>query len=300
MVTQNPSSSISPTTPTKKLWRPKAHPAEGVPSMFAHATLTKPLKVNAATTKTIRRSSKKTPPPKAESSQKKTSKSPPPSKAESYPKKSKTKIEPKKRSSTDKAPSTSTQATKPKRSSFSSAKKVKGFGSTVCGTPQSWPKPHDVKPEDKPKIKPKKKSIHPFGKPIDDLIPDMYKRKSAKQLQEEQAAEIETMRKIMFALRQQERERQERALQPTPIVQDLENVLGALRAVKEESDDLDDHSSLNSDATPEELTAYSKHMKSKLSLFNSNHAGFESSSDDSSVSSWDSDSSDDDDLFRGY
>lgn len=175
----------------------------------------------------------------------------------------------------------------------------------MAGTPQSWPKPHKVPSDEKPKIvpkpKPHKKKVEEepqLHKNIDDLIPEMYRKKSAKQLEQEQQEEIQLMRKIMWELRRAEMEKEEKALQYQPIRNDVDATLRALANAKKQSDMADDHSSLDESTKP---SAYSEHIRSKLEFFNSHHSvsmsNDSSDSDSSSVSSWDSDASDG--LFRG-
>jgi hypothetical protein len=199
---------------------------------------------------------------------------------------------------------------------------VIGGCTTVAGTPSSWPKPHAVPADEKPDLRHSKhnassksqaaapvldiadvKTTQEFHKNIDHLIPEMYRKKSAAQLEAEQQEEIQMMRRIMWELRRQEIDKEEQAMQAKPIKHDIQATLNALENAKKERDELDDHSSLDdSDATSKRMSAYSTHMRSKLAFFNSNHSARlydsdDDSDDSSSISSWDSDASDG--LFQG-
>lgn len=335
MVTQNPTDNFSPHKQTR-VWKPK--PAvEGVPSMFAHATLSKPLKVNRTVTGTVT-VNVNVPVTKADKdkdvsattssvvSQKSNKESKDsimkplkplkPTEFKRKPANSVTTAKPVVTAS--KAPSTTSISdaaatatanvkAETKRSTKSKPTLVIGGCSTVAGIPQSWPKPHAVPATEK--MATTRKSLtssqedeqQQLHKNIDHLIPEMYRKKSAKQLEKEQQEEIQLMREIMWELRQQEIAREEEAMRCKPISNDVEATLNALRTVKKVNDMLDDHSSLDdSNATPKRPSAYSTHVQSKLAFFNSNHSVSlkDSDSDDSSsVSSWNSDDSDG--LFRG-
>jgi hypothetical protein len=140
-----------------------------------------------------------------------------------------------------------------------------------------------------------------FHKEIDHLIPEMYRKKSAKQLEQEQQEEIQLMQRIMWELHQLELARQEEALRCKPISNDVDKTLNLLKTAKKMNDLSDEHSSGDhSDTSSKRQSAYSAHMKSKLAFFNSYHSVSRDSSDSedsSSVSSWHSDESDG--LFRG-
>lgn len=330
--------------------------------MFAHAALSKPLKVNAAVTSTVTRkttkdssdSSKKT---KPVTLKKKTTAASAASTTTSSSTAKPVVTAAKARSTTSigdaaaKASSSSSNKnnhntkhsyskTKPARTANkdNNATMVIGGCTTVAGTPNSWPKPHAVPANEKPTVIPPKKKMSvskksnhgtppvnkvidiadvtttqefpdsgQLHKDIDNLIPEMYRKKSAKQLEQEQQEEIQMMRRIMWELRRQEMEKEEQALQIKPITHDIQATLRALQNAKKERDMLDDHSSLDdSDATSKRMSAYSAHMRSKLAFFNSNHSAklygdddsdSDDSDDSSSISSWDSDASDG--LFRG-
>lgn len=371
MVTQNPishASFASPTTP-KRVWKPKAATTmEGIPSMFAAASLSRPLKVNTVTSNSVRRKtgsaaavttpgtsiteinentreSLATSDPvktvtvdvKASPTETRGSSvvvSPPRvSMATKEPRTNVTASPTKSRddTTTTKSPSKPSASrpvtsglnkTKLTRTNSSGSSKVMGFGSTsVAGTPQSWPKPHAVPAAEKgqqqqvPKDKKQairnqfsntqKDAVHIAPCTMDDLIPEMYRKKSAAQLAKEQQEEIRLMQKIMWELRRQEQDREERALMAAtkPIDGGIQAVMRKLKETKEISDDCDSHAS-SLDSKKKSKDPYSTHMESKLAYFNSNHSvsldsnwDDSNSNDSSSVSSWDSDASGDG-LFR--
>jgi hypothetical protein len=364
MVTQKPVSNslVSPTTP-KRVWRPKpATSTEGIPSMFAAASLSKPLKVNTAASSVIRRKtmSATTATAMSENGEKQvgsfgettaTTTSPiemkstiatdasklatktakePTTKVAAYQTKSApaaiaTQAQPTVSTrptskTTPSRPVTKSQGvTKPVRTNSSGTSKVTGFGSTsVAGTPQSWPKPHAVPASEKQPIAAKKKkqsirnqfsntqeAVQIAPTSMDDLIPEMYRKKSAAQLAKEQQDEIYAMKKIMWELQRQERDREERALMAAtkPIDGGVQEVMRKLKEAKEINNDCDSHAS-SLDGRKKSKDAYSKHVESKLAYFNSNHSvSLDSNWDDdnsdnsSTDSSWDSDASGDG-LFR--
>ena len=256
--------------------------------MFAPATISKkPLKVNAAVDRTVRRKGKpvmKSPTTTASSEK-------------DSPKKNGKVASPR----VERPPRAKQQTPTKKKSTDS----VSGFGGSVAGTPYSWPKPHETSPADKATIqfrqaKQRLRNQEKRKKTIEDVIPDMYKKKNAKELEEEQQHEIQLMRTLMYQLKMQEMARQEKALQPKKIDGHINHVLETLDSVRDPL--MNSHHSLDSDATPKGTSAYAAHMKSKLEFFNSNHPVDDSFSDDdsasfSSASSWDS--ADSDALFRG-
>jgi hypothetical protein len=163
--------------------------------MFAHATLSKPLKVNAATTSTVRQRTSKATPNSVPGAAAKTRKDKAtqvtpttvpgtPKFAEKMPSTATPVV-----TAAPKAPSTTSiqeaaasapkspdgkfrySHTKPKRnSSTDSAKLVIGGCTTVAGIPKSWPKPHAVPPDAKPKIA-AKPPPQPKPKPKTKLTP---------------------------------------------------------------------------------------------------------------------------------
>ncbi len=310
MVTQNPPGHHSPHKPTK-VWKPKPSVSgEGVPSMFAHTTLSKPLKINHSVTSAVAKPNEtktftKAASNKNEKSQKTTdSTSKLPAKRETPVI---TVLPAKPAMTASKAPSrtsmckdAATTKVKVDKKSTTKPSMVVGGCSTVAGTPQSWPKPYAVPESEKPKPR-KSGDEEQLHKDIDHLIPEMYRKKSTKQLEKEQQEEIQLMRRIMWELQQQEIAREEEALRCKPISSDVDATLNALKNVKKINDMLDDHASLDdSDATSKRPSAYSTHMKSKMAFFNSNHSvslNDSDSDDSSSMSSWNSDYSDG--LFRG-
>lgn len=367
MVTEHPTGSGSPHKP-KKVWKPKpAGEGGGVPSMFAHAVLSKPLKINSAVTTTVKVKSKETTTNSSTGGKKEnkashdttgthtrtpsasntsntsntvtapttfTTLSTPKSKLSAIRDTAVRPAEPVQPVQPVIAATTTTYSTKgfgeaakgrPSTSTKASADGVKkatpkseeshrksnqstlviGGCTTVAGTPQSWPKPHAVSGAEKPKPHRASgkadKDDEQFHKEIDHLIPEMYRKKSAKQLEEEQQEEIQLMRRIMWELQQLEMARQEEALRCKPIAVDVDTTLNLLKNAKKMNDMLDDHASLDdSDTSSKRKTAYSTHVKSKLAFFSSHHSVSHDSSDSvdsSSVSSWNSDESDG--LFRG-
>lgn len=349
MVTENPrdGTGSSPHKP-KKVWKPK--PAgEGVPSLFAHAVLSKPLKINNAATSTVKVKSKETttainsnkkenqetqkPTHSASQSTSATVPAPPSKSKFSTIKDTTVKPVESVNANTNTTTITNTSSKKgigqPSKGRASTTTKSESDGvkratpksderhrkpnqpalvfggcSTVAGTPQSWPKPHAASETEKPKNRRSSgkgnKDDEQFHKEIDHLIPEMYRKKSAKQLEQEQKEEIQLMRQIMFELQQQELARQEEALRYKPISIDVDTTLNVLKNAKKMNDKFDDHASVDdSDTSSKRKSAFSTHIKSKLAFFNSHHSVSHDSSesDDSSVSSWNSDESDG--LFRG-
>lgn len=370
MVTQKPPSNrlVSPTTPSR-VWRPKpVASTEGIPSMFAAATLSKPLRVNTATSHVVRRKTTSTSTsciesiatPTSETDQnavgslrkvtatttspveKKRCNDTEPSKQVTKEAKEPTakvaeyqsKIAPaataiKSQPTVVSKPASITPpsrpvtkglgATKPVRPS-SGTSTVTSFGSTsVAGTPQSWPKPHAVPASEKQPIAAKNKKqpirnqfsntsddvmIAPTT--LDDLIPEMYRKKSTAQLAKEQQDQIYAMKKIMWQLQSQKRDQEERALMAAtkPIDGGIQAVMRKLKEAKESSNDCDSHASSLESRGKKIKDPYSTHVESKLAYFTSNHSvSLDSNWDDdssdhsSSDSSWDSDASGDG-LFR--
>lgn len=349
MVTQNPSdqSNSSPTKP-KKVWKPKPASAEGIPSMFASAALSKPLKVNATISNTVTRktwkgaststaavrdSAPSKPPMETEkhgssnTSQPETASSTPASeqplandvsKPNPPPAKKVSKDVPKPTASTSSSKTTLNTTNKTTTNSKKTNNSIPnrsvptsndnhilvGDSTSVAGTPQSWPKPHNVPAASKRPIRNRfsksglVESDDGLHKNIDELIPEMYRKKSATELEKEQQEEIQQMRAIMWELRRQEQEQREKALQIKPVNQGIDIAMRILQGAK---DQCRADSDSDSDATPKGASAYSRHMKSKLEYFTSNHSaaissGWDDDSDNSSsVSSWESD----DGLFRG-
>jgi hypothetical protein len=211
-------------------------------------------------------------------------------------------------------------ATQPVRTN-SGTSKVLSFGSTsVAGTPQSWPKPHAVPASDKQPVttKNKKQTIrNQFSNDtreivqiapttMDDLIPEMYRKKSAAQLAKEQQEEIYAMQKVMWQLQCQKRDKEERALMAAtkPIDGGIQAVMRKLKEAKEVNNECDSHSSSLDSRKKKSRDPYSTHVESKLAYFNSNHSvsldsnwDDDNSDDSSNDSSWDSDASGDG-LFR--
>ena len=195
---------------------------------------------------------------------------------------------------------------------------------SVVGTPRSWPKPHAVPSDEKPVIKPKKdkkekqiaatkgpkleNSETNFDyQPEEELIPEMYRRKSAKEIEREQREEIDRFRQAMYELKMEQRAKEEQALQPKDVTGGIGNVLEMLNQTKQmNAIEVGSDIGSGSEHEPYASDAYAKHMESKLAYFKdvSTHSvnvsvnsddWNSSSSDDDSTSSWD----DDEDLFRG-
>ena len=359
------------TTKPKRVWKPPAKTDGAVPSLFASATLKKPLKVNTAVATTIRSKRPSTttttkPKPKTTPTPSEPSPAPTPTPAPAAPAVVVTAEKPKPEP-TPKPPAASKPAVvekkkteeppkpKPSKDTKKSDKLVKngriirGEASkampSVVGTPQSWPRPHAVPADEKPVIKPKKKTVTitnppksssdksssnnklPPNKgpklddseanfsfdPNEELIPEMYRRKSAKEIEREQQQEIDRFRQAMYELRMEQRAKEEAALQPKDVTAGIANVLEMLNESKK-LNEIEVGSDIGSGSEHDEpassSNAYTKHMESKLAYFKdiSNHSvdvsinsddwnsSDSSDDDDDSTTSWDSDT---EGLFKG-